>query len=63
MNLEMIKNDTQAGVSEYQIIQMREEFANTYSNEKGWDKNNLSFEQIMEIRSNPQWKNPHMMLS
>jgi len=63
MNLEMIKNNQSTGVNEYQIIQMRDQFANEYSNEKGWDKNNLSFEQIMEIRSNPQWKNPHLMLS
>jgi diaminopimelate epimerase len=46
-----------------ETTQMRDQFVNEYCNEKGWDKANLSFEQITEIRSHTQWKNPHLIVS
>lgn len=36
---------------------LRAEFSDEYAKEKGWDINNLTFEQIEEIRSQDGWKN------
>lgn len=60
---ELIDNSKNVNISESEIIQLRDNFTNKYINEKGWDQNNLTFEQIMEIRSNVKWKNPHLMFS
>lgn len=60
---ELIDNRKNVNISESEIIQLRDNFTNEYINEKGWDQNNLTFEQIMEIRSNVKWKNPHLMFS
>lgn len=60
---ELIDNSKKVNISESEIIQLRDNFTNEYVNEKGWDKNNLTFEQVMEIRSNVKWKNPHLMFS
>ena len=38
------------------IITGRYHFVNKYCNDMGWDKNDLSFEQIMEIRKQDEWK-------
>lgn len=34
----------------------RGRFSAEYCAEKGWDINNLTMEQVMEIRSQPDWK-------
>lgn len=60
---ELIDNRKNVNISESEIIQLRDNFTNEYINEKGWDQNNLTFEQVMEIRSNVKWKNPHLMFS
>ena len=46
-----------------ETTQLRENFANSYCSQKGWNKYNLTFEQITEIRSHKEWKNPHMIVS
>ena len=40
------------------VLQMRGKFSKKYCEQKGWDMNNLTFEQILEIRQRPEWKNP-----
>jgi len=42
-----------------QIIQGRLEFSKNYCEKKGWptEPSALSFEQIMEIREQPEWIN------
>jgi len=57
---ELIKNET---LSEIESIQLRDIFVNRYCNNKGWDKCNLSFEQVLEIRTHREWKNPGLMKS
>ena len=47
-----------------EIIKRRHEIAIAYCNEKGWSTNpqELSFDQILEIRSQEKWKNvPHLV--
>lgn len=61
--MKLIKNEINTNFSDTELVMLRDQFAKQYTNEKGWDITNLSFEQIAEIRSNPQWKNPHLMLS
>lgn len=39
------------------IIMARAQFVEYYCLDKGWDKDGLSFEQIMEIRQQPGWVN------
>lgn len=39
------------------IIQKRGEIVKKYCEKKGWDFNDLSFEQIIEIRSLTEWQN------
>lgn len=39
------------------IMLKRFEFVKSYCAEKGWDKLQLTAEQIMEIRSQDGWKN------
>ena len=58
MQLELI--DTK---KDNEMIELRESFVTNYCNEKGWDIYDLSFEQILEIRSHKQWINPGLMLS
>lgn len=40
------------------ILTARQSFVTTYCQEKGWDINNLEMSQLLEIRSQPGWKNP-----
>lgn len=61
METVMIKNETI--MSPQETVQMRETFANQYCTSKGWDRQNLTMEQILEIRSCVQWKNPHLIVS
>lgn len=39
-------------------IARRDSFIRQYAETKGWDVNNLSFDQILEIRKQDGWKNP-----
>lgn len=58
MQSELIKNEY---LSEQDVISLRESFVRTYCETKGWDKNNLDFEQVLEIRSHNEWKAPGML--
>ena len=48
------------GVTQEQVEQLeaRGVFSAAFSMEHGWDVNNLSFDQILEIRAQDGWKNP-----
>jgi hypothetical protein len=41
---------------------LREQFIEKYSKQKGWDKNNLSSNQMLEIVTNKEYKNPGLIL-
>lgn len=40
------------------IILARHEIVTKYCEEKGWDMEDLTIEQILEIRNLEEWKNP-----
>lgn len=40
------------------VLKGREEFTLKYVSEKGWDFDNLTIPQIMEIRAQDGWKTP-----
>lgn len=40
------------------ILMQRYEFALRYCKEKRWDANDLTFEQVMEIRKQQKWEYP-----
>jgi len=58
MQSELIKNEY---LSEQDVITLRESFVRNYCEQKNWDKNNLDFEQVLEIRSHNEWKAPGML--
>jgi hypothetical protein len=39
-------------------LERRGEFSKKYCEEHGWNMADLSIEQIMEIRKQPEWKDP-----
>jgi hypothetical protein len=57
---ELIKNEV---LSESDSVQLREVFVAKYCAYKGWDRYNLSFEQVFEIRTHNEWKSPGLMKS
>ena len=60
MQAELIKSKT---LSDTDIIQLREIFVSQYCDSKGWNIYNLSFEQVLEIRTHNEWKNPGILKS
>ncbi len=42
---------------------LREKFINEYARKKGWDKNNLLPNQLLEIVEQREYKNPGLLLS
>jgi hypothetical protein len=44
--------------SQEQALLNRAAFIDKYCAEKGWIKADLTIEQILEIRQQPEWKNP-----
>jgi len=56
----MIKNDK---LSQEDQTLLRERFINDYSRKKGWDSNNLSPTQMLEIVQQGGYKNPGLILS
>jgi hypothetical protein len=48
-----------------EIIKRRQKIAANYCQEKGWSTNptDLSFEQILEIRAQQEWKDVPMLVS
>ena len=59
--MELIKNNEQ--VTDMDVVALREAFVTDYCRDKNWDKSNLSFEQITEIRNHRYWKNPALLYS
>ena len=47
-----------ASREEIDSITNRSDFVTAYCKTRGWDPQNLSYEQIMEIRSQPSWQSP-----
>lgn len=60
MHVELLKHDV---LSTNDVIQLREQFVTKYCETKKWDRSNLSFEQVIEIRAHKEWKNPGMLKS
>jgi len=56
----MIKNDK---LSQEDTNMLRERFISDYSRRKGWDKENLSPTQMLEIAQQGGYKNPGLILS
>jgi hypothetical protein len=42
----------------HNILRGRGAFVSQYCQNKGWDLNNLTFDQLLEIRAQPGWKEP-----
>jgi len=47
-----------ASPAQIAMIARRDSFIRDYAEAKGWDVNNLTFPQILEIRKQEGWKNP-----
>jgi hypothetical protein len=58
---ELIKSGSNLSKSE--LENLREQFITSYSTNKGWDKNSLTTEQLLEIVSNSDYKNPGLLRS
>jgi len=56
---EMIKNQP---MTKDEINLLRERFVTEYSKKKGWNSNELSTQQMMEIVSHKQYKSPGLIL-
>lgn len=50
-------------LSDKDLVELREVFEIKYCKMKGWKKSNLTTEQIVEITSQAEWKNPGMLKS
>lgn len=46
-----------------ELISLREKYIHEYSKKKGWNSNNLSPDQLLEIVESNGYKNPGMLLS
>lgn len=55
--------NTQSRISDNEMVKLRDSFVSSYCSTKAWDKRNLSFEQVLEIRSHSEWKNPLLLRS
>jgi hypothetical protein len=60
MVMDMIKNEI---MTEKEIGLLREQFKVRYCESKGWDPENLTTEQLLEITSHKNWKTPGLLLS
>ena len=58
---DLIKSTT--NISKEELNLLREKFVVEYSKKKGWDKNKLSTNQMMEIVDQKQYRNPGIILS
>ena len=59
MEDKMIKNNP---ISQEDITLLREKFINEYSKKKGWNPNELSTTQMLEITSLKEFKSPGIIL-
>lgn len=60
MEEKLIKNEA---LSDKDISMLKENFLIEYCKKKGWDKNNLSVEQLLEISNKKEYKTPGMLKS
>lgn len=56
---DLIKNQA---MSKEDTVLLREKFISEYSKKKGWDPNNLSTTQMLEIATQREYKTPGMIL-
>ncbi len=70
MDNNLIKNNSFDGdellkagssVSSVDMVSMREQYLEDYSRKKGWDKANLTTEQLLEIVSTQGYKTPGLI--
>lgn len=61
MNDNLIKSTSNLSKDDMNIL--REKFITEYTRKKGWDKNNLSPNQLLEIVEQKGYKNPGMIKS
>lgn len=40
------------------LLNSRDKFVKEYCTEKGWNFNSLTYEQVLEIRRQPGWRDP-----
>jgi hypothetical protein len=60
-NLSLIRDTSKISKDDENIL--REKFVSDYSRKKGWDKENLSPTQMLEIVQQNEYKNPGLILS
>jgi Arc/MetJ-type ribon-helix-helix transcriptional regulator len=58
---EYIKGDN--SLTKEELITLREKYIHEYSKKKGWNSDNLSSEQLLEIVQSNGYKNPGILLS
>ena len=61
MNEKLIKSTN--NLSKDDMTMLREKFITEYARKKGWDKNRLTTEQLLEIVQNNGYKNPGIIKS
>lgn len=49
-------------LSNEDVAMLREQFISNYSKQKGWDIDNLTTKQMLEITSQKEYKTPGMIL-
>lgn len=58
---DLIKSTNTPNQEELKLL--REKFIQDYSKKRGWDKNNLLPNQLLEIVEQREYKNPGLLLS
>ncbi len=58
---DLIKSTNTPNGDELKLL--REKFVQDYARKKGWDKNNLLPNQLLEIVEQKEYKNPGLLLS
>jgi len=53
----------ETGLPEKDLMELREKFIEKYALIKGWNKDNLTSEQLNEIYQQPEYKKPGLILS
>jgi hypothetical protein len=61
MNEKLIKSTN--NLSKDDMTMLREKFITEYARKKGWDKNHLTTEQLLEIVQSNGYKNPGIIKS
>ncbi len=61
-HLEKRSIDKSTGLSEQELNLLREKFISEYSQKKGWVRESLTTEQLLEIKEQKGYKTPGMIL-